>query len=133
MRVIASTNRDLALEIAGRPLPRGSALSARTWCRSACRALRERREDIPDAGATFHGARGRSGAACTPREFGDDALAALQAYDWPGNVRQLRNVVDWLLIMAPGEPGEPIRADMLPAEIGAIAPAVAALGTTAAR
>ena len=51
-------------------------------------------------------------------------MAALQAYDWPGNVRQLRNVVDWLLIMAPGDPKEPIRADMLPPEIGAITPTV---------
>ena len=48
---------------------------------------------------------------------------ALQAYAWPGNVRELRNVVERLLIMAPGEPGEPLRADSLLAEIGAIAPA----------
>ena len=52
-------------------------------------------------------------------------LAALQAYDWPGNVRQLRNVIDWLLIMAPGEAHQPIRADMLPAEIGTDAPPIA--------
>ena len=51
-------------------------------------------------------------------------MAALQAYAWPGNVRQLRNVVDWLLIMAPGEVHEPVRADMLPNEITAIAPTV---------
>ena len=51
-------------------------------------------------------------------------MAALQAYSWPGNVRQLRNVVDWLLIMAPGEAREPVRADMLPNEITAIAPTV---------
>ena len=63
-------------------------------------------------------------AGVPPRPLSEDALAALQAYDWPGNVRQLRNVVDWLLIMAPGDPREPIRADMLPAEIGAITPAV---------
>ena len=37
-----------------------------------------------------------------PRELSADTLAALQAYDWPGNVRQLRNLIDWLLIMAPG-------------------------------
>ena len=36
------------------------------------------------------------------RELSADALTALQAYDWPGNVRQLRNLMDWLLIMAPG-------------------------------
>ena len=52
-----------------------------------------------------------------PREIGEDALAALQAYDWPGNVRQLRNLVDWLLIMAPGDSREAIRADMLPPEV----------------
>ena len=39
------------------------------------------------------------------RELSADALAALQAYDWPGNVRQLRNLMDWLLIMAPGRSG----------------------------
>ena len=42
-----------------------------------------------------------------PRELSSDTLAALQAYDWPGNVRQLRNLIDWLLIMAPGERARP--------------------------
>jgi two-component system, NtrC family, nitrogen regulation response regulator NtrX len=86
-------------------------------------ALRERREDIPLLARHFM-KRAAEAGRLPPREFGEDALAALQAYDWPGNVRQLRNVVDWLLIMAPGDSREPIRADMLPAEIGAIAPAV---------
>ena len=52
------------------------------------------------------------------RELAEDTLAALQAYDWPGNVRQLRNLIDWLLIMAPGEARDPIRAEMLPPEVG---------------
>ena len=59
-----------------------------------------------------------------PRELAEDAMAALQAYDWPGNVRQLRNLIDWLLIMAPGGVGDPIRAEMLPPQVGAAAPAV---------
>jgi two-component system nitrogen regulation response regulator NtrX len=58
------------------------------------------------------------------RELSTDALTALQAYDWPGNVRQLRNLMDWLLIMAPGTAADPIRADMLPPEIGTGAPAL---------
>ncbi len=58
------------------------------------------------------------------RELSADALAALQAYDWPGNVRQLRNLMDWLLIMAPGGTAEAIRADMLPPEICSAAPRV---------
>jgi two-component system nitrogen regulation response regulator NtrX len=56
------------------------------------------------------------------RELSTDTLAALQAYDWPGNVRQLRNLMDWLQIMAPGGVHDPIRADMLPPEISGAAP-----------
>ena len=51
-------------------------------------------------------------------------MAALQAHDWPGNVRQLRNIIDWLLIMHPGADGEAIQLDMLPAEIGSDTPDV---------
>jgi two-component system nitrogen regulation response regulator NtrX len=85
--------------------------------------LKERREDIPELAAFFMN-RAAEAAGLAPREIGVDAMAALQGYDWPGNVRQLRNVVDWLLIMATGEPRETIRAEMLPPEIGAIAPPV---------
>lgn len=120
VRVIASTNRDLALEIAA------GRFREDLYYRLAVvplhvPPLRERREDIPLLARHFM-ARSAEAARLTPRELGEDAMAALQAYEWPGNVRQLRNVADWLLIMAPGETREPIRADMLPAEIGSIAP-----------
>jgi two-component system nitrogen regulation response regulator NtrX len=69
-------------------------------------------------------ARGAEAARIGARDFGEDSMAALQAYPWPGNVRQLRNVIDWLLIMAPGDTSEPVHADMLPNEITAIAPTV---------
>jgi len=49
----------------------------------------------------------------------------MQACDWPGNVRQLRNLVEWLLIMSPGSPDSPIRADMLPPDLAAAAPPAA--------
>ena len=52
-----------------------------------------------------------------PRDLADDALAMLQAYIWPGNVRQLRNMMEWLAIMAPGEPGGAVAAGHLPADI----------------
>ncbi|NDB85689.1 MAG: sigma-54-dependent Fis family transcriptional regulator [Alphaproteobacteria bacterium] len=53
------------------------------------------------------------------REFSEEALAALQAYNWPGNIRQLRNVIEWTLIMNPSSnsSNSPIKADMLPAEV----------------
>ena len=53
------------------------------------------------------------------REIDEDAMAALQAYDWPGNARELRNVIERLLIMAPGSGHSAITAEMLPPEIGA--------------
>ena len=85
--------------------------------------LRERRDDIPMLVRHFM-RRSAESAGLAQRELGEDALAALQAYDWPGNVRQLRNVVERLLIMAPGDARQPIRTEMLPPEIGAITPAV---------
>jgi two-component system nitrogen regulation response regulator NtrX len=122
VRVMASTNRDLLAEVAlGR-------FREDLYYRLAVvpihvPALRERREDIPALARHFM-QRGAEAARLTPREFGDDAMATLQAYEWPGNVRQLRNVIDWLLIMTAAEPRAPIRADMLPTEIGSEAPAV---------
>jgi two-component system nitrogen regulation response regulator NtrX len=120
VRVIASTNRDLAGEMqAGRF--RQDLFYRLNVVPIRMPSLRERREDIPFLLEYFM-ARSAEIAGLPARRIGPDALAWLQAYDWPGNVRQLRNVVDWLLIMAPGEPGEAIRAEMLPPDIGAIAP-----------
>ena len=45
-----------------------------------------------------------------------EAIALLQSADWPGNVRQLRNVLEWLLIMAPGDARTEIGVDSLPPE-----------------
>jgi two-component system nitrogen regulation response regulator NtrX len=122
VRVIASTNRELALEIAAGRF-RQDLYYRLAVVPVRVPSLRERCEDIPLLARHFM-ARAAEAARLTPREFGEDAMAALQAYEWPGNVRQLRNVVDWLLIMAPGESREPLRADMLPVEIGSIAPTV---------
>jgi two-component system nitrogen regulation response regulator NtrX len=47
----------------------------------------------------------------------DEAIAALQAHDWPGNVRQLRNIIERTIILAPCERVERIEADMLPSEV----------------
>lgn len=86
-------------------------------------ALAERREDIPLLANHFI-ARTAEAAGVPPRPFGEDAMAALQAYNWPGNARQLRNAMEWVLIMSSGQPGEPIRADMLPPEITSSTPNV---------
>ena len=122
VRVVASSNRELSGEIAAGRF-REDLFYRLNVVPIRVPALRERREDIPLLARHFV-QRGAEAARIAARDFGEDALAALQAYTWPGNVRQLRNVVDWLLIMAPGEISEPVRADMLPNEITAIAPSV---------
>ncbi|MBM9539093.1 hypothetical protein JWG43_18650, partial [Desulfobulbus alkaliphilus] len=50
-------------------------------------------------------------------EIAPDAMVALQSYEWPGNVRQLRNVVERTIIMAPGDRIGRIDMDLLPAEV----------------
>jgi two-component system nitrogen regulation response regulator NtrX len=122
VRVVASTNRELSSEIAAGRF-REDLYYRLSVVPIRVPALRERREDIPLLARHFM-ERGADAARLPPRDIGEDALAALQAYPWPGNVRQLRNVVDWLLIMAPGDPREPVHADMLPNDITAIAPTV---------
>lgn len=53
------------------------------------------------------------------RAFSSEAIAALQSYDWPGNIRQLRNVIEWTLIMNPPSlhDNDGIKSDMLPQDI----------------
>lgn len=120
VRVIATTNRDLKAEIAAGRF-REDLFYRLNVVPLKVPALRERRTDIPFLAVHFM-ARAAQMAGTPPRSLGEDVLAALQAYDWPGNVRQLRNVMDWLLIMAGGDVHETVRADMLPPEVGAITP-----------
>jgi two-component system nitrogen regulation response regulator NtrX len=90
-------------------------------------ALAERREDVP--ALVGHFMTQVSAATGLPiRRIGDDAMAVLQAHDWPGNLRQLRNNVERLMILARGDPDAVISADMLPREIGEILPSTPAQG-----
>ncbi|MCF8480139.1 MAG: sigma-54 dependent transcriptional regulator [Rhodospirillum sp.] len=120
VRVLASTSRDLTQEIAEGRF-REDLYYRLSVVPIRLPSLRERREDIIPLALHFMD-RAAKIAGVAPRSLGEDALASLQSYDWPGNVRQLRNVIDWLLIMAPGEAKDPIRADMLPAEVSAVTP-----------
>ncbi len=83
--------------------------------------LAERREDIP---GRFDYVRQQmwQWSGLPVRRVGNDAIAVLQAHDWPGNVRQLRNNIERLMILAGGEPDAVITADLLPAEVGASLP-----------
>ena len=79
-------------------------------------SLAERRDDIPLL--VSHFMKRLSAAAGLPmRDIGDDAMAMLQTHNWPGNVRQLRNIVERLLILASDDATEALSADLLPADL----------------
>lgn len=120
IRVIATTNKDLKKQI------RDGKFREELFYRLSVvpvevPLLSDRREDIPELARYFMD-RGARAAGIASRAIAQDALIALQSHPWPGNARQLRNVIDWLLIMAPGSPDEPIRAEMLPADLSSDAP-----------
>ena len=85
--------------------------------------LAERREDIPELVAYFMEQISQT-TGLPQRKIGDDAMAVLQSHDWPGNVRQLRNNVERLMILAGGEPDAVISANMLPQDVGSMVPAM---------
>jgi two-component system nitrogen regulation response regulator NtrX len=115
VRVFASSNRDL-LRLIGEGRFREDLYYRLNVVPLSVPALKERREDIAPLVAHFMG-RAAELTGLSERPIGEDALAALRSHDWPGNVRQLRNVIDWILIMVPGGSEEPVRADMLPPDI----------------
>lgn len=79
--------------------------------------LSERREDIPTLVDHFI-AQISVASGLVPRIIGEDAMAILQSYEWPGNVRQLRNIVERLMILSEGDADTVITAEMLPEELG---------------
>ncbi len=79
-------------------------------------SLRERREDIPKL-AEYLNAYYCKRYNYPKRRFTSEAVISLQSYDWPGNVRQLMNVIEWMLITHPGDAIETIKSSMLPKEI----------------
>ena len=79
-------------------------------------SLRERREDIPELVNHFLTRFAAERRIPTP-DLSKEAMAALQAHDWPGNVRQLRNIIERTLILTPGDRVGCIEVDLLPPEI----------------
>jgi two-component system nitrogen regulation response regulator NtrX len=114
VRVVSSTSRDLRGDIEQQRF-REDLFHRLNVVPLRAPGLAERREDIPDLAGYFVGRlAGMSGVPA--RQIGEDALAALQAADWPGNVRQLRNVIERILILATGDINTPVTVDSLPSE-----------------
>lgn len=115
VRVVSATARDLQEEV-GNGRFREDLLYRLNVVPVHLPALSERRDDIMpliDHFLTRYAAERRIPVP----ELAPETTAALQSYDWPGNVRQLRNVVERTLILTPPERLERIDPDLLPAEV----------------
>jgi two-component system nitrogen regulation response regulator NtrX len=115
VRVVSATARDLQGEIAEGRF-REDLYYRLNVVPVAIPPLADRREDIPALVDHFVAHYAAERRVPTP-EVADDAMVALQSYEWPGNVRQLRNVVERTIILAPGDRIGRIDVDLLPAEV----------------
>jgi two-component system, NtrC family, nitrogen regulation response regulator NtrX len=122
VRIISSTARNLEEEIAAGHF-REDLYHRLSVVPIRVPPLSERREDIPELIDYFMDQ--ISAATGLPkRQIGQDAMAVLQSHVWPGNVRQLRNNVERVMILASGGPEVIITADMLPQDVGSMVPAM---------
>ncbi len=110
VRVISSTNRDLEAEIAAGRF-REELYHRLNVVPITVPSLTDRREDIPELAAHFIAGFNQS-QGLPLRALSDEAAAMMQTMNWPGNVRQLKNVIEQVLIL--GEGTGPIGASELP-------------------
>jgi two-component system nitrogen regulation response regulator NtrX len=122
VRIISSTSRDLAAAITEGAF-REDLFHRLSVVPIRAPSLSERRDDIPELIEFFMDQIATTMGAAR-RRIGADAMAILQSHDWPGNIRQLRNNVERLMILASGDPEAEITAAMLPSEVGALVPSI---------
>ncbi|WP_342348144.1 sigma-54 dependent transcriptional regulator [uncultured Nitrospira sp.] len=99
VRVIAASNKDLAEEI-GKGTFREDLYYRLNVLPIVVPTLRERRDDIPELAQHFLRLHSEE-QGMKPKEFSPQGMEALQRHDWPGNIRELRNLIERLLIMVP--------------------------------
>jgi two-component system nitrogen regulation response regulator NtrX len=122
VRIISSTARNLEAEIAAGRL-REDLYHRLSVVPIQVPALADRREDIPLLVDYFMEQISQS-TGLPKRRIGEDAMAVLQSHNWPGNVRQLRNNVERLMILAGGDADAVITSSMLPQDVGSMVPSM---------
>jgi two-component system nitrogen regulation response regulator NtrX len=120
VRIVSSTTRNLESEIAAGKF-REDLFHRLSVVPIRVPPLAERREDISVLVDYFMDQISQA-TGLPKRQIGEDAMAVLQSHDWPGNVRQLRNNVERLMILAGGDADAVISASMLPQDVGAMVP-----------
>jgi DNA-binding NtrC family response regulator len=104
VRVIAATNKDLKKEIAEGRF-REDLYHRLAVILIHVPALNERRNDIPEL-VQYFASRIAEDQGMVPKIFSKEALKLIQEYDWTGNIRELRNVVERLIILGENEISE---------------------------
>lgn len=99
VRVIAASNKDLGEEI-GKGNFREDLYYRLNVLPIVVPTLKERRDDIPELAQHFLRLHSEE-QGMKPKEFSSQGMGALQRHDWPGNIRELRNLIERLLIMVP--------------------------------
>ncbi|MFA6266121.1 MAG: sigma-54 dependent transcriptional regulator [Pseudolabrys sp.] len=122
VRIVASTARNLEAAIAQGQF-REDLYHRLSVVPIRVPPLSERREDIPELIDYFMDQISQM-TGLPRRRIGEDAMAVLQSHNWPGNVRQLRNNIERLMILAGGDPDAVINASMLPPDVGSMVPAM---------
>jgi two-component system nitrogen regulation response regulator NtrX len=120
VRVISSSSRDLAQLIADGRF-REDLYHRLSVVPIKVPPLSERREDVPEL-IEFFMEQISVASGLPKRQIGSDAMAVLQSHEWPGNIRELRNNVERLMILTKGDPTAEVTIEMLPAEVGAMVP-----------
>ncbi len=115
VRVIAATNRDLSRMVQRKEF-RKDLYYRLNVVPLRVPTLQERREDIPVL-CNYFIQRAAELSGMQIRRISEEAMAVLQSYAWPGNVRHLRNIMEWILIMAGGDMSQPIKTEHLPPEL----------------
>jgi two-component system nitrogen regulation response regulator NtrX len=122
VHIVSSTSRNIEAEIAAGKF-REDLYHRLSVVPIRVPPLAERREDIPDLVDHFMDQISQS-TGLPRRKIGGDAMAVLQSHDWPGNVRQLRNNVERLMILAGDDAEATISASMLPQDVGSMVPSM---------
>jgi two-component system, NtrC family, nitrogen regulation response regulator NtrX len=122
VRIVSSTSRNIESDIATGKF-REDLYHRLSVVPIRVPPLAERREDVPELVEYFMTQISQT-TGLPKRTIGGDALAVLQSHDWPGNVRQLRNNVERLMILAGGDPDAVITASMLPPDVGSMIPSM---------
>jgi NtrC-family two-component system response regulator AlgB len=115
VRIVAATNRDLEADVAAGRFRQDLLFRLNTF-EVVVPPLRERREDIAPLAHRFLALLARETPGAVRRELSADAESAIVSYDWPGNIRELRNAMERAAILAAGPR---IGVDLLPERIAA--------------